>query len=287
MSDSGKYLEQFVSQIEKILVPQGFTVELRESAFNNDGLQIAEFDIIIAGKVGSAPFKMLIECRDRPSSGSAPASWIEQLVGRRTRFNFDKVVAVSTTGFSDGAIEFASNSNIELRSVKTLNLNDIVDWFHFRLFACIGKLNHVDFGARSDEVFQALEQSLPKGNTDPQKTMFVRKNDGKAVSLQTVWSGVFDKNRAHFNNLSEGETRSIVITVDRDDSGDKYYLETGNDVIPVDQINFGAEFSLQRITPSFVTQYSETAGDPIALAVRFIVDTGNGAVEIDYIKFKD
>lgn len=35
-------------------------------------------------------------------------SWIEQLVGRRARFGFNKVTAVSITGFATGAAEFAS-----------------------------------------------------------------------------------------------------------------------------------------------------------------------------------
>lgn len=100
MTNSGKHLEEFVKQIESFLLPQGFTIDSRERVFNDEGIQIAEFDIVIEGKVGSAPFKMLIECRDRPSDGPAPGSWIEQLVGRRSRFDFDKVVAVSTTGFA-------------------------------------------------------------------------------------------------------------------------------------------------------------------------------------------
>jgi hypothetical protein len=62
----------------------------------------------------------LIECRDRPSQGPAPGSWLEQLAGRKRRFKFDKVIAVSTTGFAPGAWQFAESEGISLRSVQRI-----------------------------------------------------------------------------------------------------------------------------------------------------------------------
>src|SRR6266481_5910607 len=103
----GKELEDLVATIERLLVPQGFTVEKNEREYDDAGVPVGEFDITIRGNVGSAPIAILIECRNRPSEGPAPTSWIQQLVGRRLQFNFDKVIAVSITGFAAGAVEFA------------------------------------------------------------------------------------------------------------------------------------------------------------------------------------
>jgi hypothetical protein len=89
---------------------------------------VAEFDIVITGNVGSAPLTCLIECRDRPSEGSAPGSWIEQLIGRRSRFRFDKVMAVSSTGFSAGAIAAAADAGIQLRSLDKLTTGTVTHW---------------------------------------------------------------------------------------------------------------------------------------------------------------
>jgi hypothetical protein len=50
----------------------------------------------------------------------APGSWIEQLAARKTRFKFDKVIAVSTTGFAKGASEFAESQGISLRTVQRI-----------------------------------------------------------------------------------------------------------------------------------------------------------------------
>lgn len=122
MSDpSGKSLEQLVRSIEEFLLPKGFKVEPNEKVFDDSGNQIAEFDITISGTVGSSSIRWLIECRDRPSEGAAPGSWIQQLSGRKQQFKFDKVFAVSTTGFSPAAVNAAESGNIVLRTVETVN----------------------------------------------------------------------------------------------------------------------------------------------------------------------
>jgi hypothetical protein len=119
--NSGREIEDTVAAIEQAMVPHGFKVDVRKPIFNEDGGQIAEFDIVISGTLGTIPVELLIECRDRPSQGKQPASWIEQLVGRRDRFKFASVVAVSTTGFADPAIDYANSAGIILRNVTRIS----------------------------------------------------------------------------------------------------------------------------------------------------------------------
>ena len=71
MSRDGKRLESLVAFVEKTLVPEGFSVTTSDRVFNDDGVQIAEFDVLIQGKIGTSDFQWLIECRDRPASGAA------------------------------------------------------------------------------------------------------------------------------------------------------------------------------------------------------------------------
>jgi hypothetical protein len=126
-STDGKHLEGLVAFVESVLLPEGFNVKTNKQVFNDEGVQIAEFDIEIRGKVGSTSIAWLIECRDRPGSGPAPGAWVEQLVGRRSRFGFNKVTAVSTTGFAPGAIKFAKEQGIEMRAVTALRPEEF-DW---------------------------------------------------------------------------------------------------------------------------------------------------------------
>ncbi len=117
----GREIEDIVAAIEKAMAPDGFKVDVRKPVFDENGRQIAEFDITISGKLGTIPIQLLIECRDRPSEGKQPASWIEQLVGRRDRFKLSTVVAVSATGFADTAIDYAKSAGIILRNVTRIS----------------------------------------------------------------------------------------------------------------------------------------------------------------------
>ncbi len=127
-TNDGSSLEQLVALIEGRLSPAGFKVETRRPVFDDDGVQIAEFDIVISGRLGTSQISWLIECRDRPSKGTAPGDWIEQLAGRRARFRFDKVMAVSSTGFSPGALQAAEDAGIDLRSLDALTYDEVTAW---------------------------------------------------------------------------------------------------------------------------------------------------------------
>ena len=70
--NDGKNLEDLVVQLEGMKLPKGFTIKTRRKEYNDKGVQLAEFDIQIDGNIGSSKFKGLIECRNRPSEGSAP-----------------------------------------------------------------------------------------------------------------------------------------------------------------------------------------------------------------------
>ena len=72
MIKDGKSLEALVRQIEELLLPTGFKVTSNERIYNDEGIQIAEFDVEVRGKLGTTDIAWLIECRDRPGSGPAP-----------------------------------------------------------------------------------------------------------------------------------------------------------------------------------------------------------------------
>src|SRR5580704_15076521 len=92
-TNDGRKLEDVVALIEGVHLPCGCKLEKRHPVRDDAGVQLAELDVFITGQFGTATWSMLIECRDRPSSGPAPRSWIQQLVGRRDDLNINKVMA--------------------------------------------------------------------------------------------------------------------------------------------------------------------------------------------------
>jgi hypothetical protein len=188
--NDGQSLESLVSMIEGYLAPSGFTVETRKRVYE-DGVQIAELDIMITGKVGTSSFTGLIECRDRPSGGPAPASWIEQLVGRRDRFKLSSVMAVSTSGFAPGAVSYAAETGIELRTLEGLTYEAFQHWlpFYSPLLICDApQVQGVRFYLKPTP--EALDPGPGPLRVMSTEAAFVNTETGESVSINQIWDDV-------------------------------------------------------------------------------------------------
>jgi hypothetical protein len=152
-------LQSLIAGIEKYLLPDGFKVEPQRSTADDSGQQVADLEIRITGSLGSSNVLWVIECRDRPSEGPAPDLWIEQLIGRRDRFHFDKLFAVSTTGFSKAAIDLAKEKKIILRTVT--RFTDIASDFKVQ-----GIVYHIESMAFAGPLRADLEYPNSAGDMD-------------------------------------------------------------------------------------------------------------------------
>ena len=122
-------LENLVAALEDFLVPPGFKVTKREPFYNDHGKQIGEIDITIRGELGSFEVFYGVECRDRPSEGPQDREWIRGVKAKKDDLIVDKMIAVSTTGFTSTAVEFAKEVGIELRTIEPASKLDMRDWF--------------------------------------------------------------------------------------------------------------------------------------------------------------
>lgn len=67
-------------------------VETSVKEYHEDGFQLAEFDVVVSAKVGTTQIQILLEFRDRPSDGPQGGDWVEQLSGRKGRFNMSNTL---------------------------------------------------------------------------------------------------------------------------------------------------------------------------------------------------
>lgn len=267
MKSDGKRLESLVAFVEKTLLPEGFTVTTNERVFNEEGIQIAEFDVEARGRIGTTDFAWLIECRDRPSSGPAPGSWIEQLVGRRQRFCFNKVTAVSTTGFAVGAVEFALLQGIELREVKTLSPEDFADWLalqyitqHIR-HTTLHSASFLLSESTSENLRQALQERLAK--TDPNSAFLRSSSSGDVVTPGAAFSGAVRPNEHFYDGLvPNGEGKHIQLHATYPDE-DHFVIDTASGPVRIQAIVFGGELRLiqTRIPLAFTGDYRSASSD--------------------------
>jgi hypothetical protein len=277
MAADGKQLEALVSFVEKTLLPQGFDLKTNERVYNDDGVQIAEFDIEIRGKVGSTTIAWLIECRDRPGDGPAPGSWIEQLVGRRTRFGFNKVTAVSTTGFATGAIEFAQSQGIELREVKGLSPEEFTGWLvvrHLQHIERVSGLRHATIlvgEEESEERKHALLEIISNAAGD---AAFLKSSKTReSIAPASAFSAAVGEVRTLFDDLvPNGPERKVQLHVTYANDEDHFVVETPIGAIRVQAIVFEGELRIKEtLVPLAVTaEYRHAeAGRPISQLAAF------------------
>jgi Restriction endonuclease len=276
MKHDGKQLEALVSFVEETFVPEGFKVTTNDRVFNDDGIQIAEFDVLVQGKVGTTEFQWLIECRDRPSSGAAPTSWIEQLVGRRVRFNLNKVTAVSTTGFAAGAHEFAQTQGIELREVRALTPDDFADWLALRFISNTVRhtsLSGIYFALEPNtpqELYDALASELASFSGD---TPLLRAtSNGEMISPAQAFSGVASANPDLFEGLEPNGVAKLVRVVNRYPDHDHFEISTKAGVVSIKEISFTGEVRLNefKLPIIYTGEYRDSkTGAPISQVVTY------------------
>ncbi|MBK8900213.1 MAG: hypothetical protein IPM53_03430 [Anaerolineaceae bacterium] len=295
MSNSGKLLESFVEQIEKILLPQGITVSPNEKIYNDDGVQIAEFDIEIEGKIGTTHFKWLIECRDRPSEGPAPGSWIEQLVGRRERFNFNKVIAVSTTGFAEGAKQYANHAGIETRVVTDSDVSQIRDWFLlenlivFRRGVVLVHATLLMDEKEPKDRQDALKNSL--GAVAAEEKILQSSESGESINVATAFLRAANNASELYDELiPQGGSKKINLAVNYPQDNSHYVVETELGKIRIIKILFQGEITVtvERIPVHSIKKYENLAnGEEIATKVSFDFEIDGSRRELSFHRIAD
>lgn len=237
--NGGGALEDLVATIEAQLLPhEGFSITQNKKIFDEDGHQLAEFDVVISGVIGSCAFSWLIECRDRPGCGASPRSWIEQLRGRKEAEKFNHIVAVSTTGFSPSATALAEQFGIELKVVNSIEPDvfiDIIGSVKLPIFQPRGTIRQVriNFDPHAKKPQHAAACRILSQNSRSDDAVFFSPKHGVNQSCNSLLHHAISTNSAEksvWNDVAaDSLPKKIVIEVDffeddypviRTDSGD-------------------------------------------------------------------
>lgn len=244
MRNDGRALEELVEYVEKTLANEGFQVEVNRKLHNDEGVQIAEFDVTVKGVFGSTQISWLIECRDRPSSGKAPGDWILALANKRDIYRFNKVTAVSTTGFSPAATLHAEKLNVELREVAATSPEDFRPWLKLvevELIEHDVSLADIDFVLDKKTITPAHEDYLKKlvSSADGrQRAVLVSGETGAKLSLHIACREALEVAGA-LNELDpDGDAVAIDMTVEYEAADAQLLMETPDGNVRVRKIRF-------------------------------------------------
>ena len=232
--NDGKRLQDLVEFVEKTLNAVGYRVETNVLTYDSDGNLSGELDICFIGTDSNTGFRWLVECRDRPSDGAVPISWIEQLFGRRARLGFNKVTAVSTTGFSPAAKKFASEASIELNEVVSLDPSELDKWLkaqEMQYGENAHQLDHVNIifdGEPEERVLSALAEKLKViGTVDGNQIPLIRHAlSGQVGSVLGKCFAATQEANILKDLQPNGDPITFNIRVDFMPHGDEFYVDT-------------------------------------------------------------
>lgn len=128
MAAEWREFEALVSRIEEWLTPKGAVIKSPESIPDKITGEPRNVDATVRFQVGSAPILIAIECRKREQKEDV--TWIEELAEKKRSIGADKMIAVSSSGFSAPAGKKAESCNIELRHVSEVTEQDVGLWAH-------------------------------------------------------------------------------------------------------------------------------------------------------------
>jgi len=243
VSRLGRNLEKIVRDLEKLLGGSNLEVKSPDKLFDYASEIYREVDISIKAKLGSHPLLIVIECRDR--GNPQDVTWIEQLKTKRDGIRANKMIAVSTSGFSLAAEKLAEKYGIEIRNVNDLDDKELSGWIANTEVAYI--LNRFDV----QKVNYVLKYSPESGDVDPMATLptrgtsktvdkvFIIKNTGQRFSINDlVGNAKFQDNIPLFDKVKPNqEPIEEILALSFRDSSNILLVELDNMIHRIIEMN--------------------------------------------------
>jgi len=126
MPRAGRELELLVQRLESFLAESPVEIKSPDNIRGKLTGSNREVDISLRAKVGSVDVLVIIECRDRDGTEDSP--WIGELAVKAEDVGAHRAVAVSSSGFSEGARNLARIKEIELRTYNEIDLTTANGW---------------------------------------------------------------------------------------------------------------------------------------------------------------
>jgi Restriction endonuclease len=292
MVRKGRDLEILVANLEKHLSHTEIHVTSPEYILGRRSGSRREVDVALRAKIGSSNVLVIVECRDR--AATEDVTWVEQLANKREDVGADKAVAVSATGFTEGAKTAAAAFGIPLRTLEQVDLSEALLWFPFSEIALdklCWELHHIDVAVDKDVLasLQSLLGSLqnvaaPLVNEIP----FRAKHNGSvALIWQHLWNDL-PGSRIYAGVPSDGTRIRRVVQIQFPDEQRRYQIETALGYVDVMEVTIFAELWIAREqVPLAIVQSYKDEGHILARDAQFHVEHEDGKFVVGFSEYPD
>lgn len=238
MARQGRELEILIQKLEKNVLPTGATII--SPGFINDKItnQPREVDILIEHTVGTFLIKIVIECRDR--TGTQDTTWIEQLHTKLNDLNVHKKIAVSSSPFTQPALDKAKFYGIETRTLSEINPESIADWWFVDCFHSYSR-NQTLVGAEIGLEFPEQFHDAILGKKFDEK-IFFRTTDDHAYSILEIIPS--EKGDLWSKCIENGPPLRASINGTYDNPQDRFYVKLKDKRCDVLNIVFHLDLSI-------------------------------------------
>lgn len=280
MVRKGRTFEEVVKLIEETIAGTNIEAKSPDYILDKDTGQLREVDVSLRGKIGSSNILVIIECRDRMKHPPQDVTWIEQIVCKRKSVGADKVIAVSSKGFTEPAKIKAQKNEIELRSFDEINPEEITQWLLPREYIChntqMKTVSTVDINCDNPE---KKEIEFPDEIINWSTNYFVNKKDGSSVSLDVIWSRVAKK---IYSRVPEDGSKIHIPKIRINTTNVQILTNSGPiDVISLDLLDVYLWIEAKKIYPTFTRAYKKET-ETMAEIQEFELDIENEKLILDF-----
>ncbi len=235
---------------------------------DRDSGSLREVDVVVRRRVGSADVVVMFECRDR--SSVEDVRWIEQVAQKRNSVGAAVAVAVSTSGFTSGALSKAAGLGVEIREVVEVDVGEVESWFQLRgceLVVGRSRVVHAEpivvvEDARAAEPFAALSGS-PLGAV-------ILADGERRLSLVDLWNERRPDSGLHDGLPLDGSVAEVGFEL-RDTSG--VLVVADGEQAPLRSVRYTLELWIERreLPLHRVISYQKDASSMVE-AVEYLIE---------------
>lgn len=209
-----KQFEKLVAKIEESLCPKGAIVTLDDKVEDIRHGVMRQVDATIRYKIGSVDIFIAIECRKRESKQDA--RWIEELNTKKMNIGADKIIAVSSAGFSEYAFKMAKGYGISLRKIDKINPDRLLDEYLLKIIETRYTTETLELkfsSINSQQLAFINQENVNNGVFDTNKKILYHDKSSDPLSIFQLYNPFFEKMMNENKISTEHDSMKMLLEV--------------------------------------------------------------------------